>query len=636
MMSTIMWLIPLIPLVGSIINGTVGHKLGERLSSSIAILSVVGAFIASIAVVSAVGSSSEHFIDSSSVTWMSVPGTALSIQFNFHVDPLNGGMLLVITGVGALIHIYSASYMHGDKGYSRYFSYLNLFVFFMAVLVMAGNLPLLFVGWEGVGLASYLLIGFWQDKWSATQAAKKAFIVNRIGDVALLLAMFMLFREFKTLDLYGKLGILAQVSASGAMHLETGVATTIALLLFGGAAGKSAQLPLFVWLPDAMEGPTPVSALIHAATMVTAGVYLVCRFNVLFEMAPFAMQVVAWTGGITALVAACTGVAQWDIKKVLAYSTVSQLGLMFVACGCGAFSAAMFHVTTHAFFKALLFLGAGAVIHALHGEQDMRKMGGLASKIKSTHLLVLIGTIAIAGIPPLAGFWSKDEILLAAFDHNRPVYGLAALTSALTAFYMWRMYMLTFQGNSRLDEHTAHHLHHPDTRIILPLGILGVLSVVAGFLNAPALGLHVYNDWLAPVIASPEHSHNSTLVMGISVAVALVASAMSIAKYKTANAVSMSKSNSVFAFFASAMRIDDVYAASVVRPLTAIAAWSNLSVERNGARGLLRIGQTSVDTVGRTVRRWQSGIVGDYILSMAVALIVIISVVLISGTRGGN
>jgi NADH-quinone oxidoreductase subunit L len=385
-----------------------------------------------------------------------------------------------------------------------------------------------------------------------------------------------------------------------------------------------------------MEGPTPVSALIHAATMVTAGIYLVCRFHLLFEMSPLAMQVVAWTGGLTALVAACAGVAQWDIKKVLAYSTVSQLGLMFVACGCGAFTAAMFHVTTHAFFKALLFLGAGAVIHALHGEQDMRKMGGLASKIKSTHLLVLIGTIAIAGIPPLAGFWSKDEILLAAFDHNRAVYGLAAATSALTAFYMWRMYMLTFQGSSRVDEHTAHHLHHPDTRIVLPLTILGILSVVAGFLNAPAVGLHFYSDWLAPVIPTLEHSHNSGLVMGISVVVALVASAISVAKYKRFTVGTGDKTSPVFAFFASALRFDDLYAAIVVKPLTAAAAWSNLSVERNGARGLLRFGHSSVEFVGKSVRRWQSGIVGDYILSMAICLIVIVSVVLIAGTRGGN
>ena len=635
-MSTMLWLIPLIPLVGAIINGTIGSKLGERMSSGIAILSVLGAFIAAITVVSSVASSAGHFVESDAVAWMTVPGTALSIPFSFHVDPLNGGMLLVITGVGALIHIYSASYMHGDKGFSRYFAYLNLFVFFMAVLVMAGNLTLLFVGWEGVGLASYLLIGFWQEKWSATQAAKKAFVVNRIGDVALLVAMFMLYREFNTLNLYGQTGLLAQFSESSSFHVQTGIATTIALLLFAGAAGKSAQLPLFVWLPDAMEGPTPVSALIHAATMVTAGVYLVCRFHLLFEMSPLAMQVVAWTGGLTALVAACTGVAQWDIKKVLAYSTVSQLGLMFVACGCGAFTAAMFHVTTHAFFKALLFLGAGAVIHALHGEQDMRKMGGLASKIKSTHLLVLIGTIAIAGIPPLAGFWSKDEILLAAFGHNRPVYGLAAVTSALTAFYMWRMYMLTFQGKSRVDEDTAHHLHHPDARIVLPLGILGALSVVAGFLNAPAVGLNFYSEWLSPVITSPEHSHNSGLVMGISVVVALVASALSVAKYKNVSAASMEKQNGVFAFFAAAMRIDDLYASVIVKPLTGIADWSSLSVERNGARGLLRLGQSSVQGIGQAVRRWQSGVVGDYILSMALALIVIISVVLITGTRGGN
>jgi NADH-quinone oxidoreductase subunit L len=309
---------------------------------------------------------------------------------------------------------------------------------------------------------------------------------------------------------------------------------------------------------------------------------------------------------------------------------------MFVACGCGAYSAAMFHVTTHAFFKALLFLGAGAVIHALHGEQDMRKMGGLASKIKSTHVLVLIGTIAIAGIPPFAGFWSKDEILLAAFDHNRPVYWLAAGASALTAFYMWRMYMLTFQGKCRVDENTAHHLHHPDTRIVMPLSVLGVLSVLAGFANAPALGIHAYSDWLSPVIASAEHSHNSSLVMGISVFVALVASALSVLKYKAVSVDALPKPSATFTFFSTALRIDDVFAFLIVTPLTALAKWSSVSVERNGARGLLRLGQSGVSTVGNTVRRWQSGIVGDYILSMAVAMIVIISVVLIAGSRGGN
>jgi NADH-quinone oxidoreductase subunit L len=439
----------------------------------------------------------------------------LTVAFSVLIDPLTLVLMLVITGIGSLIHIYSVGYMSHDPERVRYFSYLNLFTFFMLLLVTAASLPLMFIGWEGVGLCSYLLIGFWFKKKSASDAGKKAFIVNRVGDAGLILAMALAFQSFGTLDLFS---LVQRVQALPA-HTYEPTLTAIALLLFLGACGKSAQIPLHVWLPDAMEGPTPVSALIHAATMVTAGVYMVCRLGPLYERAETALGVVAIVGTVTAVMAATIALVQTDIKKVLAYSTVSQLGYMFLACGVGAFGVAVFHLFTHAFFKALLFLGSGSVIHALSGEQDMRKMGGLWNKIPGTFWTFLIGTLAIAGIPPLAGFWSKDAILAAAWEHHQPVlFGVGLLTALLTAFYMTRMLVLTFLGTYRGplasehghddvkahgDDHGADHDHHgggiheSPLNMLVPLVLLAIGSIVVGFIKIP--------DIVGPAVGAARH-----------------------------------------------------------------------------------------------------------------------------------
>ncbi len=411
-----------------------------------------------------------------------------------------------ITGVGFLIHVYSVGYMHGEDGFTRFFTYMNLFMVSMLLLVMGNNYVVLFIGWEGVGLCSYLLIGYYYDKVSAAKAASKAFVVNRIGDAGFLLAIFLIFINFKTLD-YTK--VFAQVG-----QLSPEMATAIALCLLVGAVGKSAQLPLYTWLPDAMEGPTPVSALIHAATMVTAGVYMIVRNHAIFDLSPTAMTIVGVIGGLTALFAATIGLVQTDIKRVLAYSTVSQLGYMFLGCGIGAYTAAIFHLMTHAFFKALLFLSAGSVIHALSGEQDIRKMGGLSSKIPWTYRLFLIGTVAIAGIPPLAGFWSKDEILAHAFTHHHYLlYGMAAIGALLTSFYMFRLIYLTFYGTSRMDHHTEEHVHESPMVMVGPLMALGVLSILGGFLGFPPEHGWLH-QFLAPVAGTGgEHDVSTGLVL---------------------------------------------------------------------------------------------------------------------------
>ena len=435
------------------------------------------------------------------------------------IDPLTAVMLMVVTGVGFLIHVYSVGYMHGEEGFTRFFVYMNLFMVSMLLLVMGNNFLVLFIGWEGVGLCSYLLIGYYFSKVSAAKAATKAFVVNRIGDAGFLLAIFLVFANFKTLD-YTK--VLANVG-----QLSTEMATAIALCLLVGAVGKSAQLPLYTWLPDAMEGPTPVSALIHAATMVTAGVYMVVRTHVLFDMAPFAMGMVGIIGGATALFAATIGLVQTDIKRVLAYSTVSQLGYMFLACGVGAYVAAIFHLVTHAFFKALLFLSAGSVIHALGGEQDLRKMGGLAKKIPITYKVFLIGTLAIAGIPPLAGFWSKDEIMAHAFvNHHYGLYAMAAIGAFLTSFYMFRLTYLTFYGTSRVEPEVEQHIHESPSNMTVPLIILAGLSVFGGFLGVPPEHgwLHGFLAGVAtPLGAVPHEVSTGTLLglMGIAIGIAL-------------------------------------------------------------------------------------------------------------------
>jgi NADH-quinone oxidoreductase subunit L len=496
-----LWIIPLLPLLGAAANGIFGGRWPKNIISAVALASTTLAFLAALEAVREFLSLAPGEIPwiKTYFTWISAGG--FRADFALLVDQLTVIMLLVVTGVGWLIHIYSTGYMHDDPGYRRFFAYLNLFMFFMLVLILADNYLLMFVGWEGVGLCSYLLIGFFFLKQSATNAGNKAFWVNRIGDFGFLLGVLLIFRTFGTLDFATVLPRAAAMTADPAGQI--GTLTAIALLLFVGAAGKSAQIPLYVWLPDAMEGPTPVSALIHAATMVTAGVYMVVRSHAIFLNAPVAMQVVGVIGCVTALFAATIGLVQTDIKKVLAYSTVSQLGYMFLACGVGAFGAAIFHLMTHAFFKGLLFLAAGSVIHAMGGEQDMRKMGGLRRKIPVTFWTMFMATLAIAGAPGFSGFFSKDEILNEAQRVSPVLWGLGVLTAGLTSFYMFRLLFLTFFGKPQYDEHKV-HAHESPKSMTMPLIVLAILSVCGGWMAAPQLvgGANYFKDFLAPVLAT--------------------------------------------------------------------------------------------------------------------------------------
>jgi NADH-quinone oxidoreductase subunit L len=565
-MKTFLYWIPLFPLLGFLFNFTVGVRVlgrkahghgaghgdtGHATPSPIVGLVACGAvalsFVASVVAVMKAHAASGHALVET--LWQWIPGGAaetaagarpFAVDWAYLVDPLSSVMLLVVTFVGFLIHVYSVGYMSHDPGYARYMSYLNLFMFAMLTLVLGANYLVLFVGWEGVGLCSYLLIGFWFDRQSASDAGKKAFIVNRIGDAGFTLGMFLIFFTFGTLDFRSVMAAAAEMPVEQAWG---GTLTVIGLLLFVGACGKSAQIPLYVWLPDAMEGPTPVSALIHAATMVTAGVYMVARSAAIYSRAENAMFVVAVVGALTAILAASIGLVQNDIKRVLAYSTVSQLGYMFLACGVGAFAAGIFHLMTHAFFKALLFLGSGSVIHAMSGEQDMRHMGGLKTKLPWTHRTMLIGCLAIAGVPLLAGFFSKDEILWSAFKiggYGRWVWGMGFAVAAMTAFYMFRLYHMTFSGTFRGTEEQAHHVHESPASMVLPLQVLAVGSIVAGFLGVPAiLGQPIgfpnwFEHFLEPVFEPAHHALGEVfsaavpghavewMLMGASVAIAFL------------------------------------------------------------------------------------------------------------------
>ena len=500
-MGDVLFLIPLFPLIGVLINGILLRKVPEKVTGVIGCATVFGSFLVSVlAFVELLGRDPSHRVLINEVyTWIAVG--KLSIPMAFQFDALSAIMCMVITGVGFLIHVYSVGYMHGEYGFRRYFTYLNLFVFSMLLLVLGNNMLVMFVGWEGVGLCSYLLIGFFYEKKSAADAGKKAFVVNRIGDFGFLLGIFMVFWAFGTLE-YGPLK-----EAVATSHVTPFMFTLITLSLFLGAAGKSAQIPLYFWLPDAMEGPTPVSALIHAATMVTAGVYMIARLHFLYLMSPISMSVVAVIGAMTAFYAASIGFTQNDIKRVLAYSTISQLGYMFLAVGVGAFGAGIFHLMTHAFFKALLFLGAGAVMHALSGELDMRKMGGLKKELPVTYWTFLVATLAIAGIPGLSGFFSKDEILWKAFssDYGHPVLWLVGFaTAGMTAFYMGRALFMTFLGERR-DK--SLHVHHESKVINFVLIALAVLAIVGGYVGVPAAlgGSNHFEQWLEPVFAAVGH-----------------------------------------------------------------------------------------------------------------------------------
>jgi NADH-quinone oxidoreductase subunit L len=640
-----LWIIPLLPLLGSVINGLFGAKWANKIVNAVAISSTGLSFICALEAVR------EFFeLSPEQIPWVRQYFTWIAAGnfragFDLQVDQLTVIMLLVVTGVGWLIHIYSTGYMAHEGGYYRFFSYLNLFMFFMLLLVLAANYVLLFVGWEGVGLASYLLIGFYFLRTSASDAGKKAFIVNRIGDFGFMLGMFLLFRTFHTLDFVQLFAKAGPWPADATGHL--GTFTIACLLLFMGACGKSAQLPLYVWLPDAMEGPTPVSALIHAATMVTAGVYVVARSHVLFTHAPRAMLVVAIVGCATAFFAATIGLVQTDIKKVLAYSTVSQLGYMFLACGVGAFSAGIFHLMTHAFFKALLFLAAGSVIHAMGGEQDMTKMGGLSKKIRWTYLTMLTATLAIAGFPPFAGFFSKDAILLNAFvsEHGGRspgyiLYGIGLFTALLTSFYMFRLIFLTFHGKPRYDEHKV-HVHESPNSMLVPLMILAVLSIVGGWVAAPALwhGPDYFTNFLAPMFghgaalaAEEAGAYNQELwLVAVAITTSLIGLAISFWMYlkrPTKPAEFAQSLKGAYTTLLNKYYVDELYAAAVVKPLLWISTnifWKTVDV--TGIDGAVNGIAEGITAVGDGVRHTQSGNTRSYAVWVVIGAIVVMAII---------
>jgi NADH-quinone oxidoreductase subunit L len=641
-----LWIIPLLPLLGSAVNGLFGAKWPNKIVNWVAIGSTGLSFLCALEAVREFFESGQVLFHKEFFTWIAAGN--FRAGFDLQMDQLTVVMVLVVTGVGWLIHIYATGYMAHEGGYYRFFSYLNLFMFFMLILVLAANYVLLFVGWEGVGLASYLLIGFYFLKKSASDAGKKAFIVNRIGDFGFMLGMFLLFRAFHTLDFQA---IFTSSTLQGwpvELSGHLGTLTIACLLLFMGACGKSAQLPLYVWLPDAMEGPTPVSALIHAATMVTAGVYVVARSNILFMHTPTAMLVVAIVGCATAFFAATIGLVQTDIKKVLAYSTVSQLGYMFLACGVGAFSAGIFHLMTHAFFKALLFLAAGSVIHAMGGEQDMNRMGGLSKKIRWTYLTMLTATLAITGFPPFAGFFSKDSILLSDFESEYgghhvgyTLYAFGLATALLTSFYMFRLIFLTFHGKQRYDDHKV-HIHESPWSMLGPLVVLAVLSVVGGWIAAPVLwgGRDYFTNFLAPVLGRYESAeplgetaaHNLELTLAIvAVGAAIVGLFVAYWLYlkRPEKADGLAKSlKPAYTTLLNKYYVDELYAAVVVRPLlwiSTVVLWKAADVA--GIDGAVNGIASGTTAIGDGVRHTQSGNTRSYAVWVVVGAIVIIAVI---------
>ena len=623
-MENFVWLVPFFPLVSFVIIGLLGKKMSKNLVSALACGSILASFFVSVALFFG----QLHAEHGSTVTLFQwIKAGDFAVNFSFLIDPLSSIFLLVITGIGFLIHWYSVSYMHDDDGFARFFAYLNLFVFFMLLLVLGDNYLVMFVGWEGVGLCSYLLIGFWFKNIDYSNAAKKAFIMNRIGDLGYLLGIFLIFTTFGSVTYSEVFSKISPLSDSTTL-------TAIALLLFVGAMGKSAQIPLYTWLPDAMAGPTPVSALIHAATMVTAGIYMIARSNAIFSLSPTAQIVVAAVGIATALVAATIALFQTDIKKVLAYSTVSQLGLMFVALGVGAYTAAVFHVVTHAFFKALLFLGAGSVIHAMSGEQDVRNMGGLKKYLPVTYTTFFIGTLAISGIPPFAGFFSKDEILAAAFEHQPILWVLGLLVSAMTCFYMFRLFFLTFYGNFRGTHEQEHHLHESPPAMTIPLIILAALSIAGGFLGFPhelgeLLGIHHgLSHFLASVLhESAAHASLSTELLLMSVAIAMVAIVTFIAYqvYVKRQSLPVAEGAPMSAGKKLAYNkyyIDEIYNSLITKPLQVISEISSEILDKKIVDG-------SVNGIGKIVK-WssiqskniQTGNLGFYVFAMVAGLLV--------------
>jgi NADH-quinone oxidoreductase subunit L len=555
---------------------------------------------------------------------------SLRIPFAFQLDALSSLFLLIITGVGFLIHVYSTAYMHEESSsqFARYFSYLNLFVFSMLLLVMGANYVILFMGWEGVGLCSYLLIGYWFKNPAYTAAANKAFIMNRIGDLAFLVALFWIITKTGVVSFQEFFNFVQQHQFTEKFSATD--ITVITVLFFIGATGKSAQLPLYTWLPDAMAGPTPVSALIHAATMVTAGIYLIARSNLLYSLAPHTLHLISWVGLLTALLAASIAVAQNDIKKVLAYSTVSQLGFMFLALGTGAYGAAVFHVMTHAFFKALLFLGSGSVIHAMGGEQDIRNMGGLSKKLRVTYFSFLIGCIAIAGIPPFSGFFSKDAILLSVFLHSPLQYVVALFAALLTAFYMFRLLFLTFSGRFRGTQEQAHHLHESPLAMTLPLVVLAVLSIIGGWVGIPAVlvaDAEALTHFLSPVIPVVSHSvsHETEYAL-MALSTGLVVAMIGAAWMRYRNYQPGKPASAVIRFLENKWYVDELYHKLVVRPLALLAAWLRTVAEAKGIDGLVNGVGRAVQYSARQLRFVQSGQVGLYVLLMVLSMALLLIV----------
>ena len=617
-----LWLIPLAPFVGFLVNGLLGRRLPKWLVSTVALLAPLASFCVVVwaalllipdAAVGYGGYGAMPYIETCSHPWINI--AALHIDFSFVLDQLSLVMLLVVTGVGFLIHVYSVGYMHDEEGYARYFSYLNLFLFFMTVLVLAGNALLMFVGWEGVGLASYLLIGFYFQKKSAADAGKKAFIVNRIGDFGFLIGMFLLLANFGTLT-FSDIG--ARLVANPGW--QGGVLTIIALCLLLGATGKSAQLPLYIWLPDAMEGPTPVSALIHAATMVTAGVYMIARTHVLFDHSPVALTVVAVVGAATALFAATIALVQNDIKRVLAYSTISQLGYMFLGCGVAAYSAAIFHLVTHAFFKALLFLAAGAVIHSIGGEQDLRKMGGLRKKLPVTFAVTTIGMLAIAGFFPFSGFFSKDAILAAVFmqgANGRALWFVGLVTALLTSFYMFRLWYMAFLGEPRGE--TGEH-HSTPWSMLGPLVILGALSIGGGWISGAWMGVGRFGTFLAPAVGAraveAANAHLELMLSIAAVAAALLGWLTAHFFYRQKSTIPASLAADFprgYKLLANKYYVDEIYGATVVNPLLVLSKYLlDWVVDKALLGGTAWLLGGIATFAGALLQRWQSGNIRSY------------------------
>ena len=639
-MINLIYLTTLLPLLGFLINGLLGRKIkNEKVigiigsaTIGISFLVVLGAFIQTIGLPVEERSNTVNLF-----SWLSVGG--LQIKFAYLVDQLSLTMSLIVTGVGFLIHVYSIGYMRGDKGYWRFFAYLNLFIFAMMNLVLGDNFVVLFLGWEGVGLCSYLLIGFWYDrkyeKGTTSQAAKKAFVVNRIGDFGFLLGMFLIYMTFDSLN------FKEVFSRAASFPIAESTIGLIALFLFIGATGKSAQIPLFVWLPDAMAGPTPVSALIHAATMVTAGVYMVSRASIIFASAPAIMTVVAVIGLLTAVIAATIGLVQNDIKKVLAYSTVSQLGYMFLAAGVGAFSASIFHVITHAFFKALLFLGAGSVIHGMHEEQNIQKYGGLKKYLPKTYFTFFIAALAISGVPGFSGFFSKDEILWSAYANGGFVFWLiGAITAMLTAFYMFRLVSLTFYGKERFD-HNHVHPHESPAVMTVPLIILAVLSVIGGYIGLPKVfaGEHgnLFEGWLEPIYAPAmnklamygEHTHLEEILL-MTVSIAAVLSAIYFALYiyrknpQIAENVS-GKFKGLYNLLLNKYFVDEIYEAAVVQPIqngSEKFLWKIFDVKF--IDGIVNGTASLVEKGSGVIRKIQTGVAQSYAVVMMIGIAIVL------------